>query len=344
MACSDAYPSAIAMGALRRSASSMAASTLRSSVSPSSTNSIAARALAATSCSTWAIFRFAGRSMSPRSAASSPRIAANKLDLPAPLAPVIPTLLPRKTVKFARSTSGCGPRRRVSSRADSTVLLRRQSNRPQYRGNAQGRVMRRSAGLARQYFEQLAGFHGIAEQASLGIVAAMLAQEFQLLARFHAFRDHLEIETLSHVDDGADDRGVVRVHGDIADERLVDLQGTDRKLLQCRQRGIPRAEIVDGQVQAHGIELVQKADGALRVRHQRGFRDFQLEAGGRDLMLAEHAAATGDEARLLELAQREIDGDSAGFRHGLLPLAIIRAHAVQDPFADIQYQAGLFGQ
>jgi hypothetical protein len=61
-------------------------------------------------------------------------------------------------------------------------------------------------------------------------------------------------------------------------------------------------------------------------------------------LLAEHAAAAGDEARLLQLAQRQIDGDAAGLRHGLLPLAVVGAHAIQYPFADVQDEAGLLGE
>ena len=67
------------------------------------------------------VFQQCGTIRRPRSAASSPRIAAMRLDLPEPLAPVIPTLLPRNTVKLTCSNSGSGPRRRVRSRADNTV-------------------------------------------------------------------------------------------------------------------------------------------------------------------------------------------------------------------------------
>ena len=48
------------------------------------------------------------------------------------------------------------------------------------------------------------------------------------------------------------------VDGDVADERLVDLQRADRKLLQRRQRRVAGAEIVDGEIQAHRIQLVQQ--------------------------------------------------------------------------------------
>src|SRR3984885_10700738 len=285
-------PSAAPASTAPASACAIAARLSLSSESPSSTNSMAARGLAATSCSTWAIFNAAGRSMSPLSACNSPSMAANRLDLPEPLAPVSPTLSPRKTVNSACSKSGSGPRRRVRSRADNTgVGLRGQPHRPRTHGRAQRRVMGRAAGLAGENGEHLARFHGIAEQTSLGVVAGGLAQEFELLARLDSLGDDLEIEALAHVDDGADDGRVVRVHGDVANEGLIDFQSADRELLQGRQRGIPGAEIVDGQIQTHGVQLVEKTDGALGVRHQGGFGDFQLETGGRNLVLAEYVAA-----------------------------------------------------
>src|SRR5882724_5184129 len=61
-------------------------------------------------------------------------------------------------------------------------------------------------------------------------------------------------------------------------------------------------------------------------------------------MPAEYGAAAGDEACLFELAQRQIDRDSARLSHGFLPPAVVRTHAVQDPLADVEYQAGLFGE
>ena len=45
----------------------------------------------------------------------------------------------------------------------------------------------RSGDLAGQNIEHFTRFHGIAEQAPLSVVATMPAQEFELLACFHAF-------------------------------------------------------------------------------------------------------------------------------------------------------------
>ena len=67
------------------------------------------------------------------------------------------------------------------------------------------------------------------------------------------------------------------VLADVAHEGLVDLQRADRELLQRRQRGVAGAEIVDREVQAHRVQLIEQAHGALGVRHQRGLGDLQLE-------------------------------------------------------------------
>ena len=74
----------------------------------------------------------------------------------------------------------------------------------------------------------------VAEEVALRVVAAMLAQEVELLLVLDAFRDHLELEAVRHVDDRVDDRRVVAVDRDVADERAVDLQRADRKLLEGR--------------------------------------------------------------------------------------------------------------
>ena len=202
----------------------------------------------------------------------------------------------------------------------------------------------RPALLARQDRQHLIGVHGVAEQPALRIEAAVPPQEIELLARLHAFGDHLEPEALPHVDDGSHERRVVGIHRQIANERLVDLERADRKLLQGRQRGVSGAEVVDRQMQPHRVELVQQTDGALRIRHQRRFGDLQLEAGRRHPVLAEHAAAARDEAGLLELPQGQVYRDPAGLGHALLPFPNIRADPIENPFADVEDEAGLLGE
>jgi hypothetical protein len=59
----------------------------------------------------------------------------------------------------------------------------------------------------------------------------MLGQEkCVLLRRFHTLRDNVLIETFAYADHGTNDDGVIWVANHIAHERLVNLQGIDRKL------------------------------------------------------------------------------------------------------------------
>ncbi len=87
-------PPACGSASCAASAAAIPRSTSRSSRSPSSTKSIAAAATDGVSCATCAIVQAAGSSTLPASGRSSPRISANRLDLPQPLGPISPTLWP----------------------------------------------------------------------------------------------------------------------------------------------------------------------------------------------------------------------------------------------------------
>src|SRR5690242_7608786 len=65
-----------------------------------------------------------GTSISPASGRSSPRIAANRLDLPEPLAPTIPTLWRSWTVRSASVSRRRAPRASVRCERRSTAVPR----------------------------------------------------------------------------------------------------------------------------------------------------------------------------------------------------------------------------
>src|SRR5512143_2979499 len=103
---------------------------------------------------------------------------------------------------------------------------------PKHYGSGEQRaVLAAALGLGDQELAELVGVHGVTEQMALCIVAAVLAEEIELRFGFHAFRDHLELQAVRHLNDRVDDRGIVAVDGHVAHERLVDLQRVDRKLL-----------------------------------------------------------------------------------------------------------------
>ncbi len=170
--------------------------------------------------------------------------------------------------------------------------------------------------LVRQQHAQVVGGAGLAEQLALRLVAAGLAQERELLHGLDAFGDHLHAEAVAHLDDGAHQRRVVAVGGGVAHEGLVDLQRADRELLQRRQRGIAGAEVVDGQVQAHGRQLVEHADGALGIGHQGGFGDLEFQAARGDTPWR----ANTDLQSRMKLAWRSCFSDRfSAMRPGSLP-------------------------
>src|SRR5579872_5905140 len=82
--------------------------------------------------------------------------------------------------------------------------------------------------LAREQRKQLIRRAGLAEEFSLGEVAALLAQELEVPLRLHAFRNHVHSQAAPHIDDGAHDGGIARVFGYVTHERLIDLQRADR--------------------------------------------------------------------------------------------------------------------
>ena len=115
-------------------------------------------------------------------------------------------------------------------------------------------------------------------------------------------------------------------------------------MLQRAERRIAGAEIVDREVQAERIELVEELDGAVRILHQGRLRDLQLQRGRRDFVTAEDRADPADEIGLPKLFEREVDGDPPRGRHGSLPVTEVFAHPIEYPFPDFDDEVGFFGQ
>jgi hypothetical protein len=70
----------------------------------------------------------------------------------------------------------------------------------------------------------------------------------------------------------ADDRpgqlGVVAGVAEPLHERAVDLEHVHREAMQVAERGVPAAEVVDGQAGPQRLELLQDAKDVLVVVHQ----------------------------------------------------------------------------
>ena len=68
------------------------------------------------------------------------------------------------------------------------------------------------------------------------MIAFLFLQERELFFFFDALADHFQIEAMGHGDDRHGDRRVARIGGDIAYERLIELERVDRKTLQIVER------------------------------------------------------------------------------------------------------------
>ena len=63
----------------------------------------------------------------------------------------------------------------------------------------------------------------LAEIISLEATAPLPGQKIKLLLSFYALGDYSHLQAVSHGDDGCNNGGIVRVGGDVAHKRLVDL-------------------------------------------------------------------------------------------------------------------------
>jgi len=107
-----------------------------------------------------------------------------------------------------------------------------------------------------------------------------MEQKVPLFLGLDSFRDDLQPEAAPHLDDRAHDGGVVGIGRCVGHERPVDLERADRELLQGAQAGVPRAEIVDRQVDTHRAQLVEQRQRALRIEHECRLGDLEFDTGG----------------------------------------------------------------
>jgi hypothetical protein len=118
-------------------------------------------------------------------------------------------------------------------------------------------------------------------------VAAEAPQGLHVRVGLDALGHHGEPEVVAEVDRAAHQDRVVVVRGHVHDERPVDLQLVDGKLLQVRHRRVPGAVVVDGQPHAQFVQAGQDVQGQRRVAHHGRLGDLQPQHAGRHPELGE---------------------------------------------------------
>ncbi len=92
---------------------------------------------------------------------------------------------------------------------------------------------------------------------------------------------HRKAQGVTELDHGLDDRRILGVEAEAADEGPVDLDLLDGEPLQICERGVPSAEVVDGQVEAEVAQTAQGHRGQLGIGHEGGLGDLQPQGAGR---------------------------------------------------------------
>lgn len=108
----------------------------------------------------------------------------------------------------------------------------------------------------------------------------MAFEKSELLFILDALGNHTLTQIPAHVDHGADDRPIASRHRiDRLDERLVDVEHVDRELVQVTQAGVPRAEVVHGNLHPHRLEFAQQGGARCDIVHQDAFSQLELYMG-----------------------------------------------------------------
>src|SRR4029077_14948102 len=126
------------------------------------------------------------------------------------------------------------------------------------------------------------------EEIALPFGAAVRLQKVELFLGFDAFGNDALIEAFAHVDDGADNGGIVGVAADLVDEGLVDLEDINGKLAEIAETGIAGAKVVDGQVYTPAFDCLKYVGGGRDIVHQDALGDLQIQIAGIEAGLREY--------------------------------------------------------
>src|ERR1700674_4207341 len=178
-----------------------------------------------------------------------------------------------------------------------------------------------------------------AEQISLHLVTHLVLQELQLSAGLDAFGEHRQAQSATEAQYRQDDRRGLTIGIDRLDEGAIDLDPVERKRAQIGQRRIAGAEIVHRNRNAERLDLPQHRKRPVEIANQRRLGDLDLEAPWRQAGLEQDLVQFLDEAGIVELHGRDVDGDLQRLR----PRRRLAASRPQDPVSDLQDRAGLLG-
>ena len=170
-------------------------------------------------------------------------------------------------------------------------------------------------------------------------MTTLRAQAAQFGFSFDTLGGDDDAEADAEADDRPHDRLRVRIGGEVAHERLIDLDLVERKASQIAQAGIAGAEIVHRYAHAKRTQRVQRGEHLAALFQQQGFGDFELEPLWRQAGLFQRIHHHRQQIAAAKLQRRQIDRDA----DIIGPVRRVHAGAAQHQPAERIDQAGLFG-
>src|SRR5690606_12076606 len=121
------------------------------------------------------------------------------------------------------------------------------------------------------------------DRAGVQIALAHIALEFDqapfLIGRFNSLSDDPDAEAAAEIDHGGEDGLVAGIDRHVSIETLVYLDDIDRELLEVAERGIPRAEILERDLDPAQVEQSKRAMDVLGAAAEEDrLGDLELEA------------------------------------------------------------------
>ncbi len=181
--------------------------------------------------------------------------------------------------------------------------------------------------------------HRPGEEKALDFAKTFAAQPRQLIRRLDAFSRRRQVEAGAEAGYRLDDRHRARIGADAGNEAAVHLDLVEGEGAQIAQRRVACAEIVHGDAHAEVAQRMQELQVLPVLREQHGFGDLELKPARMQPRLVERGDDRRQQADLLELAGRQVDGDLDVAR----PARCRAAGLPEHPFAEVADQAGLLG-
>src|ERR1700722_9870309 len=170
----------------------------------------------------------------------------------------------------------------------------------------------------------------------------MLAFELRVLrSLFDAFGQGLESESLSQLDQGANQSSGLRRVSHGRDEGTVDLESVDRELLEISQRRVAGAEIVDGNPDAYSLESGQTRHDGGNILHDGGLGDLNDQRSRLEARRLQRARYILDQLISVELARRDVYRD-VELESEVVPACALATCLFDDPSAHVNDHAGVF--